>query len=375
MIPARLGQTTGQGAIALATLLLTSAFAVAAGNDSSSLRCRFCGIPPVIDGSLDDLCWSRCEVATDFQLLDGAGRATQQTECMTAYDARNLYLAFVCHESDPSGIRAQCYTRNGPVWFDDCVEAFLDTRFDRYSYYHLIANSIAVPYDDMVDAHGVGDYAPYLYRTRDYGKTWTSIVKGLPADALAAAVQMERHGYRSKEAERLREDFEVAQMGGPRVAQNWDRFLTVGDRGGFRGDSGLAEGPRAARDRVQVALKCLTHPLDDLALLVIGPAIFGGDAAHDLLYQRPAIVAVGHDHDAFAVQIAEQIAVEARVAAAVGKRFAAGLISQADTQAVIVEQFGEHRALRGGFQDVATVLEFEHDTRQIGRRGPQTGRS
>ena len=69
-------------------------------------------------------------------------------------------------------------------------------------------------------------------------------------------------------AERLREDFEVAQMGGPRVAQNWDRFLTVGDRGGFRGDSGLAEGPRAARDRVQAGLKCLTHPLDDLALLV-----------------------------------------------------------------------------------------------------------
>lgn len=69
-------------------------------------------------------------------------------------------------------------------------------------------------------------------------------------------------------AERLREDFEVAQMGGPRVAQNWDRFLTVGDRGGFRGDSGLAEGPRAARDRVQAGLKCLTHPLDDLVLLV-----------------------------------------------------------------------------------------------------------
>jgi len=33
-----------------------------------------------------------------------------------------------------------------------------------------------------VDAHGVGDYAPYLYRTRDYGKTWTRIVAGLPTD-------------------------------------------------------------------------------------------------------------------------------------------------------------------------------------------------
>ncbi len=34
--------------------------------------------------------------------------------------------------------------------------------------------------------------------------------------------------------ERLREDFELAQMG-PRVAQNWDRFLTGGDRGVFGG--------------------------------------------------------------------------------------------------------------------------------------------
>lgn len=33
-----------------------------------------------------------------------------------------------------------------------------------------------------VDAHNVGDYAPYLYRTRDYGKTWTKIVTGLPTD-------------------------------------------------------------------------------------------------------------------------------------------------------------------------------------------------
>ncbi|HKT09329.1 MAG TPA: hypothetical protein VJR24_15625 [Gemmatimonadaceae bacterium] len=33
-----------------------------------------------------------------------------------------------------------------------------------------------------IDAHNVGDYAPYFYRTRDYGKTWTKIVTGLPTD-------------------------------------------------------------------------------------------------------------------------------------------------------------------------------------------------
>ncbi len=68
-------------------------------------------------------------------------------------------------------------------------------------------------------------------------------------------------------AERLREDFELAQMG-PRVAQNWDRFLTAGDRGGFQSDSGGAEGPRVARDRVALALRDLGPGLGDVALRV-----------------------------------------------------------------------------------------------------------
>ncbi|WP_135447021.1 DUF6456 domain-containing protein [Tabrizicola caldifontis] len=66
-------------------------------------------------------------------------------------------------------------------------------------------------------------------------------------------------------AERLREDFELAQMG-PRVAQNWDRFLTGGDRGTFRPDSGLAEGPSQARARVAAALRDLGPGLGDVAL-------------------------------------------------------------------------------------------------------------
>lgn len=33
-----------------------------------------------------------------------------------------------------------------------------------------------------LDYHNSGDYAPYFYRTRDFGKTWTKIVDGLPTD-------------------------------------------------------------------------------------------------------------------------------------------------------------------------------------------------
>lgn len=66
-------------------------------------------------------------------------------------------------------------------------------------------------------------------------------------------------------AERLRQDFELAQMG-PRVAQNWDRFLTGAERGGFGPGSGTAEGPRAARDRVAAALRDLGPGLGDMVL-------------------------------------------------------------------------------------------------------------
>lgn len=68
-------------------------------------------------------------------------------------------------------------------------------------------------------------------------------------------------------AERLREDFELAQMG-PRVAQNWEKFLTGGDRGSFRPDGGVAEGPSRARERVALALRDLGPGLGDVALRV-----------------------------------------------------------------------------------------------------------
>ena len=64
--------------------------------------------------------------------------------------------------------------------------------------------------------------------------------------------------------ERLREDFELAQIG-PRVAQNWDRFLTAGDRGGFSG-RGPISGPEGARGRVTRALSDLGPGLGDVAL-------------------------------------------------------------------------------------------------------------
>ena len=64
--------------------------------------------------------------------------------------------------------------------------------------------------------------------------------------------------------ERLREDFELAQMG-PRVGQNWERFLTGGATS-FTPDSGVGASTASARDRVARALDDLGPGLKDVTL-------------------------------------------------------------------------------------------------------------
>ena len=65
--------------------------------------------------------------------------------------------------------------------------------------------------------------------------------------------------------ERLREDFELAQMG-PKVSQNWERFLTGGARGGYVPDGDVSGGPSVARQRVADALAELGPGLSDVVL-------------------------------------------------------------------------------------------------------------
>ncbi len=67
--------------------------------------------------------------------------------------------------------------------------------------------------------------------------------------------------------ERFREEFELAQMG-PRVAQNWERFLTADTRPQGGAPSGPADGPTAARDKMGAAMKALGPGLSDVALRV-----------------------------------------------------------------------------------------------------------
>ena len=67
-------------------------------------------------------------------------------------------------------------------------------------------------------------------------------------------------------AERLRRDFELAQMG-PSIAQNWQKFLTPGDK--YSGNSvpgNAGDGALMARDRFMKALETIGPGLADVAM-------------------------------------------------------------------------------------------------------------
>jgi hypothetical protein len=88
-----------------------------------------------------------------------------------------------------------------------------------------------------------------------------------PLSALARKKDSKGKPFISKElldaGERLREDFELAQMG-PRVTQNWERFINGGGRGGYVEPGEV--GSTAAQKRLQSAMTDLGEGLWDIVL-------------------------------------------------------------------------------------------------------------
>lgn len=90
---------------------------------------------------------------------------------------------------------------------------------------------------------------------------WLARRKGADGQPFLTADEVEA-------GERLRMDFEIAQLG-PSIAQDWRKFLSPGDRlAGTPVSRGPGEGSMAARDRVAKALSDLGPGLADSALRV-----------------------------------------------------------------------------------------------------------
>ncbi|MDD2709299.1 MAG: DUF6067 family protein [Verrucomicrobiae bacterium] len=113
----------------------------------------FAQTPPTIDGVVDDPCWNLQKPLSDFLLNDGTGKAVEQTSVRICYDDKNLYVAFVCKESQIRGVEARVKIRDMDVWTDDCVEIFASLGMkDRYC--HFAINPLGTVLDEVYVLRG-----------------------------------------------------------------------------------------------------------------------------------------------------------------------------------------------------------------------------
>ena len=74
--------------------------------------------------------------------------ASQRTEAYLGYDDKNLYVIFICFDSEPQKIRARLSHRED-VFDDDAVEVMLDTFHDHRRAYAFFSNPLGVQADAL----------------------------------------------------------------------------------------------------------------------------------------------------------------------------------------------------------------------------------
>jgi hypothetical protein len=112
---------------------------------------------PVIDGKIDDLCWSLANKATDFTDYKTERLAVEQTIVRLLYDDANIYIAFECLEPEPERIVGMERKYDQSLHEEDAVEVRFDTFGDRRSAYVFAVNTLGTRYDARTSLYDYRD--------------------------------------------------------------------------------------------------------------------------------------------------------------------------------------------------------------------------
>ena len=135
------------GGVLVAVVFAGAGVRVQAGADPRSIPAVRARTPPVIDGKLDDACWTRAPVATGFTEHRGEQPASEQTIVRVLYDDTNIFVAFECIEPEPDRILATERKYDRELSRDDFVEIQFDTFHDHRSRYIFVVNPLGTRYD------------------------------------------------------------------------------------------------------------------------------------------------------------------------------------------------------------------------------------
>lgn len=110
----------------------------------------------VMDGRLDEAFWERAQPASGFrqQEPNEGAAATERTEVRVAYDAHNLYIGALLHDTDPGGVIGRALQRDAGLGSDDRFMFILDTFLDGRTAYFFEVNPAGLMGDGLLRGAG-----------------------------------------------------------------------------------------------------------------------------------------------------------------------------------------------------------------------------
>jgi hypothetical protein len=132
--------------------------------------------PPVIDGGLDDACWTKASAYSDFYCPDWDGAPPEKTTVYITADQEALYVGVRCEDRTPGDIVANETRRNGAIWQEDHVEVMVDPTHQHKDYYTFVVSARGtqaenIPGGSATKIEWRGDWPAAACRT-DFG--WTA---------------------------------------------------------------------------------------------------------------------------------------------------------------------------------------------------------
>ena len=162
----------------------------------------------MIDGDLDDAAWQTA-AKVELNYTNTGEPAPVKTTALLAYDDKNLYIGFECAEPDMGKIKAMVTKRDGPTFYDDSVEAFIDPTSKRADYDHLSTNTLGTRFDQKVfDATWNGNWTTATKLgvdgwTTEIAIPFAALSTSAPTPGTAWALNLTRNRTASGEIEYL----------------------------------------------------------------------------------------------------------------------------------------------------------------------------
>ncbi len=149
---------------------------------------------PVLDGVLDDGCWSDASRLGGLSAISGMKGVVGETAVWVVRDGERLYVAARCDDPEPKRIRAFCKQRDSiAIISDDSIAIALDPTNERNWAYQVMVNAAGTLFDLKTSFPPAGQVrdprwnAPWEAKTARTETGWT-VELSVPLEALGSSV-------------------------------------------------------------------------------------------------------------------------------------------------------------------------------------------